>query len=68
MVLIQAILEKVISTKDKGYKISFETQEMSGKDIAPLMDMNQSFCNVLVLGDDPEMMARLLKFLKDEAK
>lgn len=66
MIWFQAILEKVISTKDKGYKIQFETQEMTGKEIAPLMDYNQSFVNVLVLPEDPEMVARLLKFLNAE--
>jgi len=63
MVLFQALLSKVNSRKDKTYSISFETQELSGQELAPILDYNGSFVNVLIIPDDPTTVAKVIEFL-----
>jgi len=46
--------------------VALGTQEMTGQEMSSIMDLNQSFVNVLLLPDDPNTMAKLLKFLKNE--
>lgn len=66
MVYFQGTVEKVNSRKDKTYQVYIGTQEMEGKEIGDIMALNQEFVNVILIQDDPKLMARLLAFLNEE--
>lgn len=47
-VKLPAIFSGIRSRKDKTLSLTFDTQELTGTDAATLMDMQQSFCALLI--------------------
>lgn len=47
-VTLPAIFSGIRSRKDKTLSLTFDTQELAGQDAATLMDMQQSYCALLI--------------------
>jgi hypothetical protein len=50
-----AIFSGIRSRKDKTFSLTFDTQEMSGKDAAALMDLQQSYCALLIAPTEQDL-------------
>jgi len=48
MIILPAIVESIVSRKDRTWKVSFGTQEMSPDKAAALLTMNQQLCYLAI--------------------
>jgi hypothetical protein len=48
MIILPAIIESIVSRKDRTWKVSFGTQEMSPDKAAALLTMNQQLCYLAI--------------------
>jgi len=48
MIILPAIVESIVSRKDRTWKVSFGTQEMSPDKAASLLTMNQQLCYLAI--------------------
>jgi hypothetical protein len=48
MIILPAIIESIVTRKDRTWKVSFGTQEMSPDKAASLLTMNQQLCYLAI--------------------
>ncbi len=65
MIILPAIVESIVSRKDRTWKVSFGTQEMSPDKAAALLTMNQQLCYLAI---KPEHFHEEEQQLLDELK